>query len=128
LDDKAQAYARVRSAFFDRDPDAAISYKQCSKLRLTLDEVMRLAADRLESGYLPHLRAMFDGFDELSTAWQSALIDIVYNCGCAGFDEFHHLIDAVRRRDGVAASKSCHRKTSRDARNAWAAAQFLKPC
>jgi GH24 family phage-related lysozyme (muramidase) len=73
---------------------------------------------------MPGLSRLFIGFDDLPGPAQAALIDIAWNTGIHGIAQFSHLRDAVSRRDWAGAAASCHRKTSREERNQWAADKF----
>lgn len=87
----------------------------------SIDELLR---NRLDREFLPGIRRLLPDFDSYPSGPQSALVDIAFNCGVSGLSMFSHLLDACRRHDWAAAANSCHRKTSREDRNAWAAAQF----
>ncbi len=106
---------------------AARYYRGASTCRLSTDTIKDMCVGRLDDEFLPGLRKMIDGFDDLPEGAQRGLVDCAYNLGLGGLHKFTHLLSAVRSNNWEAAEQQCHRSTCRDDRNIWTAAQF-KSC
>jgi len=120
---KREAWAKVAAA----KPNMRASfYRPLTTLRLSEDAIDALAQGRLEREFLPGLRRLYDGFDDLPHSAQSALTDMIFNLGVAGLAKFHHLQAAVRLRDWQLAALSCHVSTCRKERNDWRAEMLAK--
>lgn len=87
--------------------------------------ITALAIGRLRHEFIPGLQRLCPGFDGFPAPAQSALVDMAWNLGVRGLEKFGQVLAAVDRRVWRAAAEHCHRRTSRDERNAWCRAQFL---
>lgn len=103
---------------------AASWYAPLTRIRLTEAAAERLAQERIDREFLPGLRRLFPGFEALPEPAQGALLDMAFNIGVRGLEEFGHLRDAVARGDWRQAAATCHVRTCRDERNDWRAEQF----
>ena len=106
---------------------AARYYRGASVCRMSADEIKRVCVARLDDEFIPGLRKLVDGFDDLPEGAQRALVDMAYNLGLGGLHKFTHFLGAVRSSDWEAAAQQCHRATCRQDRNDWTAAQ-LQSC
>jgi GH24 family phage-related lysozyme (muramidase) len=104
-------------------------------LELGEEEVTALGVAKLRDKFLPGLRGLCPGFDEFPQSAQSVLIDMAWNLGIGGpatashrangLHGFPTMIAACNKGDWATAAKHSHVSTSREARNAWRAAQLL---
>jgi len=122
--------AEVRAAF-DRvraqgPGHKALSYRLASDLVLPPGVAGDLAIRRLRREFLPGLRRLCPSFDRYPVPAQRALVDMAYNLGVAGLSKFHNLIVACERGNFVTAAHNCHRRTSRDMRNAATQRLFME--
>src|SRR6185295_93304 len=101
-------------------------YANATTVRMLDADIDALAVSRLEHEFLPGLRKLYEGFDDLPHSAQSALVDMIFNLGVAGLAKFHHLQAAVRLRDWQLAALSCHVSTCRKERNDWRAEMLAK--
>jgi GH24 family phage-related lysozyme (muramidase) len=105
----------------------ASAYRQPDGERVELDDdgISDLAISRLRREFLPGLARLCPGFYAFPAPAQKALVDMAWNVGLHGLEQFGHLLAAVDKRDWSGAAASCHRKGVRDARNEWCRDQFL---
>lgn len=111
-------------------------YQGLPSIQLGDDDITALAITKLRTEFLPGLLGLCPGFDNFPEPAQSALIDMAWNLGlgapatpthrATGLHGFPSLIAACNRADWATAATQSHVATSRDDRNAWRAAQFLK--
>lgn len=117
------AYDRVKGMIPARSPDA---YRLHPSIELAAPEIDHLLRKRLDNEFLPGLRQMFQGWDNLPATARSGLLDMAFNLGLGGLRRFEHLREAVQDRKWLIASKECNRRTCRDSRNQWTREQFLE--
>jgi len=122
--------AEVRAAF-DRvraqgPGHKALSYRLLSDLVLPPGVAGDLAVRRLDREFLPGLRRLCPSFDRYPVPAQHALVDMAYNLGVGGLSKFHKLLASCERGDFVTASNNCHRRSSREPRNAATQRLFLE--
>jgi GH24 family phage-related lysozyme (muramidase) len=118
-------FARIRAAavqFKQDHPNAnGIPPARCEKLSdLVLPEGLatKLATTRLKTEFLPHLRALFPGFDHYPLPAQHAIVDMGYNLGVAKLKrEFPAFVAACRDGNFVDAARESHRSSCREERN-----------
>jgi GH24 family phage-related lysozyme (muramidase) len=101
-------------------------YKRASDLVLPPNVTNDLAIRRLETEFLPGLNRLFPRFDSYPLPAQRALVDMAYNLGVGRLGRFERLIAACARGDFTAAAEHCHRRSSRETRNAATSALFLE--
>lgn len=106
---------------------AAHAYRATVPPALELPEsaVDDLTIARINTVFLPGLRALLENFDAMPDAAQTCLADMAFNLGMSGLAKFPALLDSCRRGDFFGASSECHVKTSRESRNSWRRSQFL---
>ena len=121
--EKRSAYTKVMNAFWLIKP-SAMQYRSISDLRLTLDFVVGLVGQRLETEFVPGIQELCPDFDEFPLSARRALVDLAYNLGVHGLSNFQMLLAACNARDWATAARQCHRSTSRDSRNDWTAEMF----
>ncbi len=120
----------------------AVFYEEATVCRLPANWPEQDAAQRLETEFLPPLRALFAGgnymgklaFDAFPLPAQVVLLDMSYNLGigrartathpASGLCEYALMLTACSRGDWATAAKECSRRGISAARNAWTAAQF----
>jgi GH24 family phage-related lysozyme (muramidase) len=121
--------AEIRAAFAhvrEQGPGLkSLAYRLASDLVLPGGVAADLAATRLEREFLPGLRRLCPSFDNYPMPAQRALVDMAYNLGVGGLGKFHNLLAACERGDFSAAAENCHRRTSREIRNASTRNLFL---
>lgn len=116
-------YGRVKSS---EAGHSTHYYERLTTCRLTTAAIEELAYDRLTIEFLPDLRRLFPGFDELPGTCKEALIDMAWNLGTGKLAQFTHLREAVTGRNWDKAAGACHRLGVRESRNDWCAEMFLE--
>ena len=121
--------AEIRAAF-DRvraqgSGHKVLSYRLASDLVLAPGVAGDLAIRRIERELLPGLQGLCPNFDRYPAPAQRAHVDMAYNLGIVGLGKFRKLLVACERGDFATAADNCHRRTSRDTRNAAARNLFL---
>ena len=106
-------YARVQSAPRGR---RALFYEQFSESRLPEFEIDRLRNSDV-SRFLSQIERTLPELLSWPDAAQEAALDIAFNCGVAGLLRFHHMLEAIRRREWEIAAAESHRPQVSDARN-----------
>jgi GH24 family phage-related lysozyme (muramidase) len=101
------------------------AYQRITALNLPEGWAVEDASQRLRGEYLPALKAQYPEYENYPPSVQQALLDMIYNLGAGGLAKFGHLRAAVRAGQWQAAAHACHRMGIQQARNDWAAAQFL---
>jgi GH24 family phage-related lysozyme (muramidase) len=113
------AFERVRgltSKYAAKHPDgknpfSATHYEEKSDLVLGPGAARELAAHRLETEFLPGLRAALPGFDHYPLPAQRALVDMAYTLGVNGLEtKFPNMIAACKAGDFERAAEQCHRR------------------
>ena len=122
-DDPRVAYATVLHAFDAARP--AAYYRPLSDLRLSLDYVTGLVAQRLQTEFLPGILQLCPGFDAFPLPARRALVDMAYNLGVHGLSKFPTMLAACNAGDWATAAAQCHRSTCREQRNDWTAQMFV---
>lgn len=103
---------------------AARFYRAPCSVELPTSTMRALAVERLNTVYLPGLRALLLAFDSFPAGPQSALIDMSWNLGLGGLAKFGNLLHCCRDQDWEAAAVESHVYSSSAARNAWRATMF----
>ena len=102
----------------------ASGYEALTHIRLRDGMPEQLARTRIEREFLPGLRVRYPAFDYYPASARGALLDMAWNLGLHGLDQFKHMHDAIKAGDWFGASVACHRSSSRQERNEWCAEQF----
>lgn len=79
-DDPRAAWLRVHNAFGPAKP-SALYYQSFSDLRLTMDAVTAMVAQRLETEFMPCLYRLCPGFDDFPLPARRALVDMAWQYG-----------------------------------------------
>lgn len=125
-DEKRTEWQKVAAAYNKARPVSAQAYAGLSKARMRKEDVVALVTRRIGNEFLPGIRKLCPGFDDFPLAAQSALVDIAYNCGMGGLAKFSKMLAACNTENWKRAAETCHRKTSREARNQWAHDKFME--
>jgi hypothetical protein len=118
-----RAYVRVRAL---GPRQKTLAYRLASDLVLPAGLAGDLAIVRIDRDVLPGLRRLCPDFDRYPLAARRALVDIACDVGLPGLARFRNLIAACARRDFGTAANHCHRRGSRDTRNAATRLLFLE--
>ena len=112
-----------------------VFYEEATVCRLPMGWPEQDAAQRLETEFLPPLRALFPGaFDGFKMSAQVALLDMIYNLGlgrartathpATGLCEYVTMLGACSHGDWMTAAAQCGRRGISAQRNSWTVAQF----
>lgn len=118
-----RAFARVRAL---GRRQTALSYRLASDLVLAAGVAGDLAIGRIEREVLPGLRRLCPDFDRYPLAARRALVDLAGDLGLVRLARFRNLIAACAQHDFARAANHCHRRDSRDLRNASTRVLFLE--
>jgi GH24 family phage-related lysozyme (muramidase) len=118
-----RAFARVRAL---GPRQRTLAYRLASDLVLAAGVAGDLAIARIERDVLPGLRRLFAGFDGYPLPARRALVDMAFDLGLAALANFRNLIAACARGDFTTAANHCHRRASREPRNAATRLLFLE--
>jgi GH24 family phage-related lysozyme (muramidase) len=104
----------------------AVYYEEATICRLPDGWAEQDAAQRLETEFLPPLRAMFAPgvFDGFPLTVQMALMDMIYNIGAGGLRKYVHMLAACSGGNWTGAAAECHRNGISEQRNEWTVSQF----
>ena len=120
--DIRDGFSRVLNAPLPSNTPAS-SFKQFTAF--TMDAANRDALARSDIGrFATRIEKAYLDFPSWPAPAQTAVIDMVFNVGLAGFGKFKKLIAAIRARDWEQAAVECHRRGIGDDRNAATAALF----
>jgi hypothetical protein len=119
----ARAFVRVRAL---GRRQKTLSYRLASDLVLPPGIAGDLAIGRVERDVLPALRRLCSDFDRYPLPARRALVDMAFDVGVAGLARFRNLIAACAQRDFATAANHCHRRASRETRNAATRVLFLE--
>ena len=103
-----------------------LAYRLATDLVLAAGVAGDLAIARVERDVLPGLRRLFAGFDRYPLPARRALVDMAFDVGLAALATFRNLIAACAQGDFTRAANHCHRRTSRETRNAATRLLFLE--
>jgi hypothetical protein len=118
-----RAFARVRAL---GPRQRTLAYRLASDLVLAAGVAGDLAIARVERDVLPGLRRLFVDFDGYPLPGRRALVDMAFDLGLAALAHFRNLIAACARGDFKTAANHCHRRASREPRNAATRSLFLE--
>jgi len=118
-----RAFARVRAL---GPRQRTLAYRLATDLVLAAGVAGDLAIARVERDVLPGLRRLFAGFDRYPLPARRALVDMAFDVGLAALATFRTLIAACAQGDFTRAANHCHRRTSRETRNAATRLLFLE--
>ena len=118
-----RAFARVRAL---GPRQRTLAYRLASDLVLAAGVAGDLAIARVQRDVLPGLRRLFAGFDRYPLPARRALVDMAFELGLAALANFGNLITACARGDFATAANQCHRRASREPRNAATRLLFLE--
>ena len=118
-----RAFVRVRAL---GPRQKTLSYRLASDLVLPAGVAGDLAIGRIERDVLPWLRRLCRGFRRYPLPARRALVDMAFDLGLAGLARFRNLITACAQRDFATAANHCHRRGSRETRNAAMRILFLE--
>ena len=127
-DDPRAAWLRVHNAFGPAKP-SALYYQSFSDLRLTMDAVTAMVAQRLETEFMPCLYRLCPGFDGFPLPARRALVDMAWQYGdessTRGLAGFPSMLAACNSDppDWATAAIESHGECSAE-RNAWRAQMF----
>lgn len=100
-------------------------YKTPNSLELTQQTIDAKLSTILQ-GFEADLRTQIPHYDNLPDAVKMALLDMIYNLGPVRlFQDFPHLIAAVKSGEWTTAAAHCIRRGPGPARNNWTREQFL---
>jgi len=85
-----------------------------------------LAIKRVDRTVLPGLRRLCPDFDRCPLPARRALVDMAFDLGLAALSRFRNLITACATGDFATAANHCHRRGSRETRNAATRLLFLE--
>jgi len=114
-DEIRSAFAYVRA---QGPGHRSLTYRLASDLVLAPGVAGGLAIARVERELLPGLRRLLLNFDGYPLSAQRALVDIAYTVGLEELTSFRNLLAACERRDFATAAEHCHRRATREIRNA----------
>jgi GH24 family phage-related lysozyme (muramidase) len=118
---------RVRADFAAVDAAAkgavARTYEPLTSCRMSPEAIDALLDSDIQR-FLPGLRSIIPGYDQLPDPAQEALFDMGFNLGIGGLQKFQNLLAAVAARDWERAAAESHRRGISDQRNAETAALF----
>jgi hypothetical protein len=117
-----RAFVRVRAL---GPRQKTLSYRLASDLVLAAGVAGDLVIGRIEREVLPALRRLCADFDRYPLPARRALVDMAGDLGL-GLARFRDLITACARRDFATAANHCHRRGSRETRNAATRFLFLE--
>jgi hypothetical protein len=128
-------FLRVRALPGGLPPSHYRARAPAPALELADDDITALGVRKLQTDFLPGLRALCPRFDDFPASAQSCLIDLAWNLGlgapasasraATGLHGFPLLLAACNRGDWLAAAKESHVASSRPARNNWRTTQLL---
>jgi GH24 family phage-related lysozyme (muramidase) len=132
-EEKRDVYARTLGAF--AKGMTAMGYRCRSDLRLDHNDTLSLVTKRLETEFIPGIKAVCHDFDEWPLAARRATVDMGYSLGVHGLVHGHpSLVAALQARDWATAAGECHRRkdgedpkdpTTWGTRNAWTRKMYL---